>query len=242
MNARSPTAGDDCPRPPHAQPRRPPLPPAGFTLLELLLVIALLALLSSLLLPAVARARSLVLATACGQQLRQWGLATTLYAEEHEGLLPPEGFPNPTDRHTNSGWYVQLPRQLGLRRYHEEPWRTNPAVLSRPSTWLCPANPRRSNGRNLFHYCLNLHVDGTSDEERRVLLASLNDPARTVWLFDTKNLPAVGSANFVHTNLHSGGAQVLFLDTHVARFRAAAFRDERTGRPRTDHPALLWEP
>lgn len=214
----------------------------GFTLLELLLVIGMLALLSSLLMPAAWRARGLAFATVCGHHLRQWGLATILYAEEHEGHLPPEGFPNPTDRHTNAGWYVQLPRQLGLRRYHEESWRTNPAAATRGSVWLCPANTRRSNGRNLFHYCLNQHVDGTSDDERRVLLASLPDPSRTVWLFDSKNLPAVGAGNFVHTNLHSGGAQVVFLDAHVARFRASAFRDERTGRPRTDHPSLLWEP
>lgn len=214
----------------------------AFTLLELLLVIALLAILSSLLFPATARAKGFVLAAVCGQHLRQWGLATLMYAEEHDDSLPPEGFPNPTARHTNSGWYIQLPRQLGLKRYHDEPWRTNATVTPGITPWLCPANRRRSNGRNLFHYCLNQNVDGTSAEERRMSLSTLKEPARTVWLFDSKNLPAVGSWNFVHTNLHSAGAQFLFLDGHASRFPATAYWDPASNRARTNHPGLLWIP
>jgi prepilin-type processing-associated H-X9-DG protein len=63
-----------------------------------------------------------------------------------------------------------------------------------------------------------------------------------VWLFDTKNLPAVGSWTYVHTNLHSHGAQFAFLDGHAARFRAAACWDPVTGQPLTDNPELVWIP
>lgn len=215
---------------------------SAFTLVELLIVIVLLGLLSSMLLPAVRRTRDLAFATVCGQHLRQWGLATILYAEDHDDLLPPEGFPNPTDSHTNSGWYIQLPRQLGLARYHDLAWRTNPSVVPRSTPWLCPANSRRSNGRNLFHYCLNRHVDGTSGADRRVRHSSIPAAGHTIWLFDSKNLPAVGSWNFVHTNLHSGGAQFLFLDAHVSRHSSRDYWDPRTNRGRTNHPGLLWLP
>lgn len=215
----------------------------GFSLLELLTVAVILALLASLILPALVRSKALARTIVCGTHFRQWGVATLIYAADHEDRLPPEGFPNPTDRHTNSGWYIQLPRQLGLPRYHDQPWRTNPSASSSGSSiWLCPANARRSNGLNLFHYCLNQHVDGTGDDEGPVLLALIPAPSQLVWLFDSKNLPAVGSWNFPHTNLHSAGAQFLFLDGHSQRFRAPDFWDPTRQRGRTNHPSIRWLP
>lgn len=216
----------------------------GFTLVELLTVVGIVAVLASLIFPALGKARILARSGLCLHQLRQWGVAVHLYAADHEDLLPPEGAPNPTDSQTNVGWYIQLPRQLGLARYHDQPWRTNPASPNpgRSSLWLCPANPRRSNGRNLFHYCFNQHLDGTGDDDTAVRLSALSAPSGLVGLFDSKNLPAVGSANFTHTNLHAGGAQFLFLDGHVRRLPAAAYWDESRDRPRTNPAALRWFP
>ena len=216
--------------------------PAGFTLVELLVVIAILAVLASLLFPALSRGRDRVRAVLCRHHLRQWALGTHLYAADHEDYLPPEGVPNPSDRHTNTGWYIQLQQTLGLPRYHDQPWRTNP-VASLPRTpWLCPSNSRRSNGNNLFHYCLNQHVDGTSSDETPVRLGELRQPAQMVWLFDSKNLPAVGGWGFVHTNLHGGGAHFAFLDGHVAHFPRDAYWDKAINRGRTNHASLLWQP
>lgn len=223
-------------------PVRPPSPQAAFTLVELLLVVAVLAILAALATPALARAKSRVHDGTCLHHLRQWGLATQMYALEQEDFLPPDGTPNPGPSSTNHGWYIALPRQLGLAPYHAMPWRTNAAANPGGTLWLCPANARRSNGRNLFHYCLNEHVNGTGDEDRPVRLSSLREPACTVWLFDSKNLPAVGAWSYVHTNLHAGGAQFLFLDGHVARFRQSDCWDPATGRARTNHPALRWIP
>jgi prepilin-type processing-associated H-X9-DG protein len=121
-------------------------------------------------------------------------------------------------------------------------WRTNPAAPPDRSIWLCPANKRRSNGRNLFHYCLNEHINGTGAEARPVRLGALKQPSVLVWLFDTKNLPAVGAWSFVPTNLHNAGAQFLFLDGHVARIRCTAYWDFERDRARTDHPSLGWWP
>lgn len=215
---------------------------AGFTLIELLTVMAVLAVVAALLLPALGRVRSRAQGVSCLNHLRQWGLATQLYVLDHDDLLPPEGTPNPADTATNAGWYIQLPRELGLAPYHTMPWRTNAAVNPGRVLWLCPANRRRSNGRNLFHYCLNENLNDTGEENHPVRLSSLNRPAALVWLFDSKNLPAVGSWSYVHTNLHRDGAQFSFLDGHAAWFRNTAYWDfERRG-PRTDDAAPAWLP
>jgi prepilin-type processing-associated H-X9-DG protein len=211
-------------------------------LLELLVVMAIVAVLTAMLLPVLGRARSKAEAVVCLSNLRQWGLATQLYAADHGDLLPPEGTPNPGERSTNTGWYIQLPLQMNLPRYHDMPWRTNAEVNPGRTVWLCPSNTRRSNGRNLFHYCLNEHINGTGEENCPVVLATVPNPSTAVWLFDTKNLPAVGYWGFVHTNLHAGGAQLTFLDGHARRFKRQEYWDDATNRARTDNADIEWVP
>jgi len=221
-----------------------PEPRRAFTLIELLVVIAIIAILAALLLPVLSKAKGKAHQIACAANLKQWGLATQLYAADQRDLLPPEGFPNPTDSQTNLGWYVQLPLQLGLPRYHDQPWRTNAQAATGRSVWICPANPRRSNGRNLFHYCLNQNADGTGDFEpdSPPTLGSIPAPTMLIWMFDTKNLPAVGGWTFTHTNLHAGGINFLFLDGHVARFASQVYWDGELRRARTNLAELRWFP
>ncbi|MRR39348.1 DUF1559 domain-containing protein, partial [bacterium] len=74
--------------------RLPPVPAgprprlAGFTLLELLVCIAVIAILASLLMPAVARARSRGQSIACLNNLKQLSLATVVYVDDFRDRLP----------------------------------------------------------------------------------------------------------------------------------------------------------
>lgn len=63
----------------------------GFTLVELLVVIAVIAILASLLLPALQNARMASLGTACQSGMRQLGLFTTLFIQENDERFPGGG-------------------------------------------------------------------------------------------------------------------------------------------------------
>jgi prepilin-type N-terminal cleavage/methylation domain-containing protein/prepilin-type processing-associated H-X9-DG protein len=65
------------------------LPSEAFTLMELLVVIAIIAILAALLLPSLSSAKEKGKTISCRSNLKQLGLAATLYAAEHQDQLPP---------------------------------------------------------------------------------------------------------------------------------------------------------
>ena len=62
----------------------------GFTLVELLIVIAVMGVLAALLVPALNAALSVANRTACANNLKQLGLALRRYANHHDGCYPVE--------------------------------------------------------------------------------------------------------------------------------------------------------
>ena len=61
----------------------------GFTLIELLVVVAIIALLISILLPSLSQAREQARTIKCAANLRQFGLANHLYADDSDGYFVP---------------------------------------------------------------------------------------------------------------------------------------------------------
>jgi prepilin-type N-terminal cleavage/methylation domain-containing protein/prepilin-type processing-associated H-X9-DG protein len=208
----------------------------AFTLIELLVVTAIIAILTALLLSVLGHAKASAQAAGCRSNLRQWGTATLLFAAENGDRLPRNG--SSGGNWTNYGWYIDLPKAIGVPPYYEMPWRTNKNIDPRNSIWICRSNKRRSNGKNLFHYCLNRNINSTN----QIRIFSVRQPTASVWLFDNGGIGPVAEWNNVHSNLHSHGAQFVFLDGHVAWFKNKEYWNFKTNKGLTNNPKLVWFP
>src|SRR5262245_41028465 len=94
----------------------------AFTLIELLVVIAVIAILASLLLPALAKAKTKAHTARCLSNLRQLGLATTMYPSENQEKFP----------FVNERW----PRMAFI-----DTWALlQPYISTNGSFYLCPAD------------------------------------------------------------------------------------------------------
>lgn len=86
----------------------------GFTLIELLVVMAIIALLAGLLLPALAKAKEKAKVAKVHAELYGIGLALHMYADDHDGAVPPVRVNCNSDMAEH---WCQLPVELASERY-----------------------------------------------------------------------------------------------------------------------------
>ncbi|MBN2642080.1 MAG: type II secretion system protein [Victivallales bacterium] len=102
-----------------------------FTLVELLVVIAVIAILASMLLPALNKARNKGKQISCMNGIRQLGLAALNYTSDYEGYIPPL-YPNPPGKPRS--WNDILQKN----NYVDYSWFTCPAMTQKTSWPLYP--------------------------------------------------------------------------------------------------------
>jgi prepilin-type N-terminal cleavage/methylation domain-containing protein/prepilin-type processing-associated H-X9-DG protein len=199
-------------------------PSSGFTLTELLAVIAIIGILAAIIIPVVGKARESAHSTACATNLRNAHNWLTLYANEHKGRFPAPFGPSldkPNDQSNITWWAV-------LQIYYQRTYVT-PAVgetNAELNPWYCPsAEKTYANGvRRVYP----MNADGAPSNA--CFIATQNSrPAQTLLIADgSSNGGDVDAWAYFRSSSttpgivldprHNGKINGIFLDGHIASF------------------------
>jgi general secretion pathway protein G len=230
--------------PPEQTGTRPP----GFTLVELLVVIGIIAVVMALLLPALGRAREAARTVACASNIRQIGIATLAYAGRNQGYLPVPitgvnlmgGYPESAIWATNTPGILDFTQgtlipDLGGRRVAEElfkcPSDEEPRLLSqyyasRARNFSYVFNSQVTNGRDATHW-MSKRITAIRCPTRKILLFE-NADSPGVCAIPAVNDPA-GYHEAVHLAIavrHHNRSNVFCADGHVELFDSLSLKDE----------------
>lgn len=190
----------------------------AFSLVELLVVVAVIAILAGLLLPSLARAKEKARTTQCTNNLRQWGLALALYAEENDDSIPRRGqgvqplfiVNRPED------WFNALPPLLQLRSYYALVSANEIHEPNEATIFVCPS-ARRTVHTNFLSYAMNIYLSPTIRPIPH-RMSEIADPSTLAFMADgpcdfSSTVPS--AKPYSVQDRHSGWANVAFLDGHV---------------------------
>ena len=241
----------------HARPA--PGRAAGFTLLELLVVLAIIAILTAVLLPALGQARRQADSVQCVAQLGKIGTAIAAYAGEHDGLLP-----GPLTMPQGAAYDERTPGSLArLLENYLGP--SGPASAGGPhqsALFQCPAATRAAPGHAPPSYLVNmLPVPGYGQSAwgdaalqqqplRQAALANFAEDTKDghplnlaeTWAikdadqayFAEINEPgAKSAAGLLPVPAHGDHRNALFHDFHVARVQVIIVQVPVTPPPKT---------
>jgi len=131
----------------------------GFTLIELLTVIAIISVLAALLLSALASAKEKGRATQCVSNLRQWGLAYSMYEDDNEDYLPRrgQGVQPLVELDRPADWFNALPVYFALPMFSQMVTNNTTPAAHTQSIFICPTaeNP---GGTYFLPYGMNMNL------------------------------------------------------------------------------------